>query len=325
MIGLQPLIAVAAVALVAGIASGLGVRAAAPFVERGSSARWAAAALVPCLVAASMLVALLTPNPLSGGCHCALHADHHPHLCWTHPAQAGPLVVPALVVLGVWLLVCGPALGRVALAIVRSSLLAHRVRGVSPTVIDGVPVHVVDCGEPVAFTAGLVWPRVIVDRALACCLDAPSLRAVVHHEHAHASRRDGLTLAILRVVAAGFPAGSLGTVVARWIAASEAECDRHAACRVGSPADVASALVAVERLRAHSAAPRSEVVPAISSADLVRRVSQLLGDQPRRPRLASDALFVGAVLVACSALVALWPGDAAHHVTETLLGAAVHH
>lgn len=324
MTGLQPLIAVVAVALVAGLAAGLGVRTAAPLVERGSSAGWAAAALVPCLVAAAVIVALLTPNPLSGGCHCALHADHHPHLCWTHPAQAGPLVVPALVVLGTWLLLSGPAVGRVALAIVRSSLLAHRVRGVSPTVIDGVPVHVVDCGEPVAFTAGLVWPRVIVDRGLAGGLDASSLRAVVHHEHAHSSRRDGLTLATLRLVAAGFPAGSLGTVVARWIAASEAECDRHAACRVGSPTEVASALVAVERLRAHSAAPRSEVVPAISSADLLRRVTQLLGEPPRRPKLASDALFVGAVLVGCSALVALWPGDAAHHVTETLLGAAVH-
>lgn len=324
MTAFQPLVVAGAVALVAGIATALAVRASAMFFERGTSRRWATVALSPSIIAASALVALLTPNPFAEVCHCAPHGHHHPHLCWIHPAYAGPLVTPALAVIAAWFVLRAPAIGRLAMSIVRSSRLARTLRSIPAVLIDGVAVHVLDCGEPTAFTAGFVRPRIVLDRALREELDARSLRAVVHHESAHVVRRDGLTLAALRLAEACFSVAALRSVVERWTSASELECDRHATRAVGSAFDVASALVAVERLRSSSRASPQEVAPAITSADLAQRVRALLAGGERPAHLASDALYLAFLAATILLLVAVWPGDAMHHLAETLLGAALH-
>jgi Zn-dependent protease with chaperone function len=328
MSALQPLLVAAAVALALAVviaaAVGLVMRAAAPVLGRGSSALWAALACAPFVVAAIASVALLLPDPLSGACHCAPHGDHHPHVCWTHPGAAEPLALPALAVLAGWLLLRGPAVGRALLAVARSSRLARTLRAAPAEEIDGIGVRVLDCGEPTAFTAGFWSPQIVVDRSLTQTLDAQSLRAVVHHEHAHAVRRDGLSLAALQLAAAWFPSGMLRGAVARWVSATEAECDRHAAAQIGSASDVAAALVAVERLRAGFTGTGRQLAPAIGSADLAHRVRALLGDGGRSANLASDVLSIAIVVSGLFLLAALWPGDGVHHLVETLLGRAFH-
>jgi hypothetical protein len=323
MTALQPLVVAIALALLLGLLVAVSMRAVAPLVRRASSASSAALMLAPLAIGALAMVALLFPDGISGACHCAPHGDHHPHLCWTHPGHAGPLFLPAVAFLAGWLLVRSGAIARAGGSILRSIRLARAIRATPLTQIDGIGVHLLDCGRPVAFTAGLLSPRIVVDRQLAERLDPQSLRAVVHHEHAHALRLDGLALAVARCIAALFPRAIVGEAVERWTSASEAECDRHAAAKLGSATDVAFALVAVERLQAGQAALGP--APAISSADLARRVSALLDGQPRPGNLASDVFGVAIVVIGFVILVALWPGDTVHHLIETLLGHALGH
>ena len=324
MTALQPLLVSLALALGLSMMVALAVRGLERCAARGSSAFWATAALAPIALGTLAIVALLAPGVFSSACHCAPHGDHHPHLCWLHPASAAPLVTPALVVVAMFGLLRGPAIGRVLVSIARSSFLGAALRRAPATRVDGVNVHVLDCGQPAAFTSGVWSPRIVVDRTLVEALDSKSLRAVVHHERAHALRRDGLTLAVLRLAAACFPLHSLHGAVERWTAASEAECDRHAAAVLRSTLDVAAALIAVERLSTHRAPP-AVYTPAIASADLERRVRALLDDGPRRANLASDLVSVAIVVTGLALLAALWPGDAVHHLAETVLGHVLLH
>ena len=325
MTSLQPLLVAAALGLAASSLAAAAVRAIEPRMKRESSALWAAMTLAPLVLGVLAVVALLSPGVLSNACHCAPHGDHHPHLCWIHPASAAPLVTPALLVLGVALLLRGSAIARTLQVIWRASSLATMLGRTPTKQIDGIPVHVLDCAQPVAFTAGLASPRIVLDRTLVAALDAASLRAVVHHEHAHALRRDGLTLAVLRLAAACFPARWLRSAIERWTLASEAECDRHAAAAIGSAADVAAALVAVERLHAGRTPGDALYAPAIGSADLERRVRALLESAVRPASLASDVVSVAIVAAGLMLLSALWPGDTVHHLAETLLGHVLPH
>jgi hypothetical protein len=50
----------------------------------------------------------------------------------------------------------------------------------------------------------------------------------------------------------------------------------------------------------------------------------LLRDDARPANLASDVVSIMIVVTGLLLLAALWPGDAAHHFAEMLLGAALH-
>jgi Zn-dependent protease with chaperone function len=322
----SPLLVALALGLVLALVAALAVRVLEPLVARGSSAIWAALALAPLWLGALFVASLLSPGLVASACHCAPHGDHHPHLCWTHAGSAAPFVLPALAFAGAWVLVVAPAVGRTVFSLVRSTQLARAVRGTAASKIDGIGVHVLDCGEPTAFTAGVLSPRIVVDRSLLGALDERALSAVVHHEQAHVLRRDGLTLAALRLAAACVPGGLLRSAVERWVAGSEAECDGHAARSIDSAVDVASALVRVEKLRAARASVgQRELAPAIASADLDRRVRALLAAHARPPSLAIDVISVAIAVTGLFVLALLWPGDAVHHLTETVLGHALSH
>lgn len=334
MSALEPLAVAVAVALLVALVSALCVNALSRRFQRTSSVFWAAVAALPFVTGALSLVALMTPNPFASGCHCAHHGNHHPHLCWLHPAHAEPLLPLALAVLGVWLVVQGPSLVRTSTSIVRSLRLSRDLMRISPVNLDGVLVRVADCGQPTAFTAGLLSPAIVVDRVLWQTLDVTSLRAVVHHEHAHLSRRDGLTRAGLALARACLPEPLLASLVTRWMESAELECDRHAARRVGSTTDVAHALISVERLRdalrdtrrgGANASTTDAFAPSVSSGLLEQRVRRLLDEPVREPSLASDIVALAIVSSGLFALVAIWPGGAIHHLTETLLGIFFHH
>jgi hypothetical protein len=301
-----------------------------PFVtktgRRSSTALRAGLVLGPALLALLALLVILVPTPLRH-CHCFVHGGHHPHLCVTHPWLASPMLGSALPLGALWLLFTTSRCGPVIRDLFRAERWARQLRRNPSQSFDGVEVRLVDDLAFGAFTVGIWRPLIVVDRLLWKGLEPRERLAVIHHEHAHAERRDALTLACLRLVSAALPWPSKGAWLRAWKSATETICDRHAAAQLQDPTCVAMALVSVERLRA-AAHPPANVAPALGVAagtDLEARVHSLLEDDRRpAPPLANDLLAIGIVLLGLAALLLLWPGSALHHAAESLLGVFAH-
>ncbi len=282
-----------------------------------SSAVRAVLASAPLAFAASMALAVLSPQALLGGCHCVTH-PHHIHLCLDHAsfswalvataALAAPLLAAGLRVmasLGVdyWRTVCWAARLPVDRTIDMGSAQVHLSREA--------------CGQ--AWTVGLLRPRILVDAALWARLTPDERRAIAAHERAHVERRDPLTLLFLRAVTGFAAPGTARRLVASWRRAAELACDRAAARAIGDTAVVASALVACGRAQRAAAAPAAL---GATGADLEARVLALL-DQPSiaapTTRLGDRAhalWWTLGIVVGWSTLA----GSATHHALETLLG-----
>jgi beta-lactamase regulating signal transducer with metallopeptidase domain len=283
----------------------------------------AALAVAPALASVLALVVILIPSPLSS-CHCLSHGPGHPHLCLLHPWLAAPVVPLATPLLLAWLVFSGARATIVLREIYLAELTAARLRRAPSALVDGIAVKLIECAGQAAFTIGLLKPVIVIDRAVWECLEPAARLAIVHHERAHASRHDGLTLACLRLIAAGLPWPSQGAWLRAWRAASEAACDRHAATQLQDATSVALALVAVERLRLSTTMPQISLAAAAGS-QLETRVRALLSPTPQRAKpLANDALALGIIAVGLTLLALAWPGSLLHHAAESLLGQLVH-
>lgn len=293
---------------------------------RPSTRLRALVALAPGAVAIVVLLVVLLPSPLSQ-CHCFAHGDRHPHLCVRHPWLALPLLGFAAPVALVWLTFAAVRVGRVLAELSKGEHWARELRLARAELIDGVEVRFVDTLRLGAFTVGLRRPVVVIGRDLWRRLDPVERLAVLHHEHAHATRGDALTQAWLRVISAALP-WSLdhGPWLRAWRCATEVICDRHAARKIGEATSVARALVSVERLRAEARVGRT-LSPALGMAggDLALRVQALLDERPTpSPPLTSDLGPIGFGLLALATLLVAWPGSFLHHAAESLLGLLTH-
>lgn len=295
---------------------------------RSSLTLRAVVATAPLFVATFVCVAVVSVS--LGGCHCYHHALHHPHLCFAHPEFALPLLRFALVGLALWTLSVAPATFRIARAVVRSHRWASRARRVASHFVDGVPVRLIDCSSRSAFTIGAVSPVIVCDTKLWNALDEEQRRAVVHHEAAHTTRHDGMTLLLLRLCVALFPSTMGGRLIAEWSRAAERECDRHAAATLGDGAVVADALVAVERVRSRATAVEEgrfvTAMAVLSPGAIEHRVLALLSEPPSddRSRLANDSLALALLGLALAVATWILPGDSIHHGVETLAGLLSH-
>ncbi|WP_438010375.1 M56 family metallopeptidase [Sorangium sp. So ce321] len=323
-----------AFALVSACAVGLVARFAPRWPSPGqrlpSTALRAAVVFAPAVLGAVGCAALALPNPFVG-CHCAEHGLHHPHLCALHLAFALPLVTPSAYLVGAWLALVAPGILRLLRDTFASVRWTRAVRRLPTVAFEGVPVRFADCGAPTAFTIGTLSPLVVIDRMLWRSLSDEERRAVVEHERAHVERRDGLTLLALRLCVALFPSPAGKRLIDAWRAAAEQSCDRYAAGKLGDPAAVAAALVAVEKIRAQGArgpALPAQAMGALAGRDLSRRVLALLGaEQPlpsAEPLLANDVLATAIVAASALLLTFVWPGDGFHHAIETLIGHLIH-
>jgi len=175
-------------------------------VRRGMRATWprATLALAPVVLATLACIALAAQDPFSG-CHCAAHGLHHPHLCLSHPAFGQPLLLPSAGVLALWALLVAPRLVRLGRETLAGERWARAAAALPVERVDGVAVRIAGSGSRGAFTAGALAPVIVVGRELWDALSAAQRRAVLHHEHAHVERRDGLTLLALRVCQALSP------------------------------------------------------------------------------------------------------------------------
>ncbi|MDF3070360.1 MAG: peptidase BlaR1 [Polyangiaceae bacterium] len=283
----------------------------------------AALAMAPALLSVLGLVVILVPNPLRA-CHCMSHGPGHPHLCLVHPWLAAPVLPWAAPLLMTWLIFAGVRATLVLREIYLAERTASCLRQAPSALVDGVAVKLIDGTGQAAFTIGLFNPVIVIERDVWAQLEPAARRAIVHHERAHASRHDGLTLACLRLIAAGLPWPSQGDWLGAWRAASEAACDRHAATQLQDATSVALALIAVERLRLQTTTPAISLAAA-AGTQLETRVRALLSPAPRQAMpLANDALALGIIALGVSLLVLAWPGSSLHHAAESLLGELVH-
>lgn len=297
--------------------------------RRAPSALCAAVLLLPWLAGILTVAALLVPSPLAG-CHCQLHALDHPHLCPHHPLLALPLLPPACAVLTGWLLLALPRILRFGGELRASARWVDGLRLLPSASLDGVSVRLRDGDSLEAFTAGVLAPIVVVDRALWRVLPPSERRAVVHHERAHAARRDGLTLVVLRACGALslWPLGE--PLIDSWKAACEAACDREAALAVGDARTVARALIALSRARAALRSGATPVAPMTSlamapGAQLERRVHDLLdATGPKRAALGNDVVAASIVILGATVVALAWPGSIFHHAVETAVGVFFH-
>lgn len=303
-------ILVGASALVASLASGLGlalVRALLERVEPRARARALAfLALLPLVVAVLVLGAVLLPHPWLGlPEHCVHHDDDHLHLCFAHGARTPSLAVIVLAS------VFGLRIALVALLeswrAVRASVALRRVRVASKDSTGDLVRLPVEA--PLAFTAGWLRPQVFASMAVA---DAPEWRIVIAHERDHARHRDPLVRWIARLAAALHAPGIAGWILRELASAQELAADEHAARVTGDRLAVAEQILAFAR----DAARGPSLVAAFAEGDLARRVAALL-ETPRYVR--GPSLLHGLVMVAMSGAITVLASTWIHHELEALL------
>jgi Zn-dependent protease with chaperone function len=283
--------------------------------------------LAPGALALLVLLVVLLPSPLAH-CHCFAHGDGHPHLCVRHPWLALPLLGFATPIASAWLAFAVLRVTRVVRDLLQGERWARELRSRPAQLIDGVEVRLVDNLGHGAFTVGLWRPLVVVGEDLWRRLDPIERLAVLHHEHAHATRGDALTQAWLRVVSAALPWSLNGAWLRAWRSATEVICDRHAAMKLGDATSVARALVTVERARAEArqGLALSPTLGVAAGGDLAQRVRALLDERPTvSPPLTSDLRPLGLGLLALALLLVAWPGSFLHHAAESALGLLTHH
>lgn len=153
---------------------------------------------------------------------------------------------------------------------VRRAVLAHEIR--RGVVLDPVPR---------AFCLGLLRPRVVVTTGSLHLLEPAARRAVIAHERAHARRRDGLRLLVVRALGdALFFCPGARQLVARSCALAELAADEAAERR-----GLAAAMLRFERVEPE-------------------RVDRLLGE-PIGWRIAAPTMALGGVAVGLTGLAAL--------------------
>jgi len=277
--------------------------------------------VAPMVFAAFGVFAVLAPSLLATVWpeydHCLRHDDHHLHLCLVHlPRHLGNATSWFVLVLGVgW-----PSV-RAACALTdlhRACECASQLR-MSGSHDPELGANILPTAAPVCFLAGVFRPTLFLSQGLLAEVDPEQLATIVHHERAHAERRDVL----MRISArAGtvfmWPAARAHVLVALELAA-EQSCDEVAAASVGDRLQVAEAILKVERLLQTASSCLAPLAMAFGGDTVPQRVAALL-EAPRRSGNASP-LGVGFVLMLAGVLAASAP---LHHWTESLLEALVH-
>lgn len=263
-------------------------------------------ALLPWLLALAVLVLAFLPSfvtiPGLIEDHCLPH-DHHPHLCLVHGCwmPSGPLWggVAVLALGGAVLWVCLVVRVFRAHQVVLNLMRVSRRQG---------SFQVLPTRHPMAFTAGLLRPRMVISDAVLTILPTEDLDIVIRHEEGHARRRDALCRILLEALTLGMPKSSRALLLEDYALACEEVCDRRAVQGSVTPDRVAEVLIRMQRL----GCIQPEGVAGATGSHLAHRVRALLGDPyPPRPRWMK-LLWLAPVL--------LLAADPVHHMAETLLG-----
>lgn len=167
--------------------------------------------------------------------------------------------------------------------------------------------------RPVAFTAGLMSPRIVISTGLLDALDAAELEAVLLHEYSHLCAKDPVYAAVGKALSAAFfylPV--VRRLIERHQAAVELAADQDVIARQGGELTLASAMTKLLRL--------STIWPGAScftgAADL--RLSYLLDREVRLPPISYRALVASALMI----VLVMAPVPITHAIAEALTSAS---
>jgi Zn-dependent protease with chaperone function len=267
----------------------------------GSSARVLfAGAVAPTAAAVTIGVGIVLPGFLR----------FEPH----HEGEPAGVLLIALAAIGAWHMsrVIVRAIGMLG---VSHGLTRHWTISAAPLADArwGVPAYAIDAGFPLVAVAGLLRPRLFVDRRVLATCSPGELDAIAAHEHAHVRGRDNLRRLLI-----GACAGPASITAKAWREAAERSADLHAATSAQGAVDLAGALLKVARL----APPRTLDSTALSTiydgGSLEARIRYLLAlDAPGPPRHQS-ALTPLLLLSILTGIAVAWSPllRSAHRLTE---------
>jgi beta-lactamase regulating signal transducer with metallopeptidase domain len=262
--------------------TGLGVALASRTWLRRRGGRLSSAEAVSCalspLLAILVLPVVLVLQPALVGC---LPTVHHLWHRWQHDLYEVP-VAHGLIHVANFLLLAFAVfrVARFVYVLARLRVFAGRLRAAASadhSDVDGVRLHLLVSPRPACFTWGLFRPAIYLSTALQEHLSPRDREAVLAHETAHAQRRDGLVSTLVMAFYTLFPLPGGQMLRTDWERAVERDCDTAAAHRIGSPCDVAAALLRVARCTRDSSygVPGAACFTA-ASEDIEGRIQALL-------------------------------------------------
>lgn len=172
------------------------------------------------------------------------------------------------------------------------------------------PIRVLPLDQPLAFTVGLLRPRIYIADGLLALLSEDEALAVFCHELAHVRRRDNLwnwAVRLLRDMAWFLPFSHAG-----WrsmVHSQDEACDALAVQFTGDPLSLARALVKVAGAWHGSAGPSLLVASpfALARADVRSRVEQMISLSDRGGEAPAYALAGAYALGAALLVLAILP------------------
>jgi hypothetical protein len=135
----------------------------------------------------------------------------------------------------------------------------------------GMPALRIDSGAPVVAVAGILRPRLFIDRRVLEACAPEELDAIAAHERAHVRHHDNLRRLLL-----GAAVGSSSGHAAAWREASERAADRHAASSPRAALHLAAALVRLSRAASGRAPDAAIVSTILDGGTLESRIGALL-------------------------------------------------
>jgi len=214
---------------------------------------------------------------------------------------------------------------RLALATWRSHANALRwSRAARSIVVTDCAAHEVSEATGLLAVSGTLRPRFFVSSDVAATLNSRELAAAFAHEYGHVAARDNSKRLLLHALR--LPGATFARLLAEWSAAAELAAD-EAAVRCGTPVlDLASALLAVARLR-HGAVVSpgfSCLLPSDGRPMLglrIARLLEMLHGGVSAPRRAPRWRIVAALALAGTLLVLIYPSALAlaHAALESII------
>lgn len=248
--------------------------------------------------------------------HCFAHPGA-PHLCFVH----GTLAFSSG-----WEAVFACVIGALAGVSVASELLRLRqARRAAEILFEVHPRRAyseTNDDTPYAFSIGILFPHIVVSRALRRLVTPTQFRAAVAHEVAHVRARDALWRVLARLSSFLLWRPLRQQLFSLLVLAQEKRADQYAARAIGSAALVADALLVLSRH--HSRAVSATFVPAVASGWLEARVEALCLPQPS-DRLVPRSMFAAVVLAASFMLVPRHIHGGVESLAGLMVSSPVHH
>jgi Zn-dependent protease with chaperone function len=195
-------------------------------------------------------------------------------LTFERPHDGEPVGLPLLVLATVGAVQAGLVIARAIVILWSSSswIRAWSLRGHPlPNGSWGMPAMLVDAVFPVVAVAGILRPRLFIDRRVYEACSPGELAAIGAHERAHVRGRDNLRRLLL-----GAFEGTSSRAASEWRHAAEIAADERAADSPQRAVELASAILKVARLAPASALEGTALSTIHDGACLDARVRRLI-------------------------------------------------